>query len=56
MHTASVKQLIANLLPEDIIEFEERSAIMEYMGGLSREDAESAALSEVMAKRIRGEK
>lgn len=56
MHTDIVKQLIANLLPEDIEAYSERAAIMEFMGGLSREEAESAALSEVMARRIRGEK
>lgn len=34
------------------IEFEERAAILEYDGGLTREDAETQALTEI-AERIR---
>lgn len=56
MHTDVMIQLIANLLPEDMETYSERAAIAEYDGKLSREEAESAAVTWVMAKRIRGEK
>ena len=32
------------------IEFEERAAILEYDGGLSREDADKQALSEIIVR------
>lgn len=54
MMQIATKQLIANLLPEDVIDFEERAAISEFLGGLSREEAEKLALNEVMARRMRG--
>lgn len=56
MHTDIVKQLIANLLPEDMETYSERAAILEFDGGLSREEAESEAVTWVMAQRIRREK
>lgn len=53
MIKTATKQLIANLLPDDVIDFEERAAISEFMGGLSREEAEKLALNEVMSRRMR---
>ena len=41
-----------NLPMDRRIEFEERAAILEYDGGLSREDADRQALQEI-AQRIR---
>lgn len=52
----ATKQLIANLLPDDKVDFAERAAIAEFMGGLSREEAEKLALMEVMARRMTAEK
>ena len=52
----ATKQLIANLLPDDMVDFSERAAIAHYCGGLSREEAEKLALMEVMARRITAEK
>ncbi len=54
----AIAQLIADLHPDDVMDFEERSSIAEIMGGLSREDADKLALSEVMSRRMlkKGEK
>ena len=43
---------IDNLPVDWRIDFEERAAILEYDGGLTREDAETQALTEI-AERIR---
>jgi hypothetical protein len=43
----ALKELIAGLSEAERYQFEERAAIMEYDGGLSREKAERAALREV---------
>lgn len=56
MNTPAINQLIANLHPDDIMNFEERAAIMEHMGGLSMDEAEKLALAEVMGKMIKGER
>jgi hypothetical protein len=39
------------LTPDERDEYEERAAIMQYMGGMPREAAEKAAYSRVIAKR-----
>ena len=39
----------------DQYEYEERAAIMEYCGGMSRTDAERAAADDLEAVRVRGE-
>jgi hypothetical protein len=36
------------------IEYEERAAILEYDGGLSREDADKQALEEILERLRRG--
>lgn len=53
MLTEAEIQLIVNLHPDDAIDFAERSAIAEFMGGLNRYEAERMALHEVMSKRIK---
>lgn len=40
-----------NLTDDEREHFEERAAIMEYDGGLAREEAERLALVEVVARR-----
>jgi len=42
-----------NLIHLDLLDaFEERAAIMQYDGGMSREDAEHAAYKDVMTKSV----
>jgi len=47
---------MCDMTPEEKEEFEERAAIMEYDGALSREEAESEALAIVLKKRTRNER
>ncbi len=47
---------VEDLDPEWRIEWEERAAIMEYDGGLPREQAEAAALADIAARIRRGER
>lgn len=39
------------LTPDERVDYEERAAIREYDGGLSREEAEAAALADVLRQR-----
>lgn len=48
----ATKQMIANLHPDDLVDFNERAAIAHYCGGLENEEAEKLALAEVMNRRI----
>lgn len=52
----ATKQLIANLHPDDMVDFAERAAIAEILGKLSKTEAEKLALQEVMSRRITAEK
>ena len=47
-------ELIAALSEEERAEFEERSGILEYDGGLTKAEAERLALSEILTNPNRG--
>jgi hypothetical protein len=50
-HDMSVEETISWLDEQGLrYEFEERAAILEYDGGLSREDADKQALSEIIVR------
>lgn len=53
-NTVDKNYLKKKLKPAEIEDFEERAAIMEYDGGLSREEAEKQAFLIVLKRREKG--
>lgn len=47
-------EALASLTEDERIDFEERTAIMEYDGGLSRDEAEKRGLERVLNRRQHG--